>query len=511
MPSHFCEKRRAVWCAALAASSVTTSVAAATEAGEAVSISTAGWTVTVNPVQSVLRVAHERLGTLMRDVRLNLSRGHAAVTLRNWSVERTAANRIQIVTTDPRTAWVVELTPDILAISCTSIDATLTAAVPAPAGRMPVRLMDTAGTPVSWAGTEEVVSTYGGTATRTPAFLPRRSPEVMNFSLGLVASAMLHSLFDRSMDTAIDFPDDTVMTRSMTEPGMLDVAVPVHGNTVVRVTRTLGVPYYVPFDDTHFERPPTVWSSWTSYYEHVTEDDIIRNTDWIAANLRPYGFQYVQLDDGYDRGKDGEHYWIEKWDQRKFPHGPQWLASYIKSKGLHPGLWIVPNSYAGAVAQHPDWYLRDKAGKLVLDYSTPALDASHPEVIAFLKREFKTLDSWGFEYYKFDGEHAVPKYAPGVDREKLHDRSADPLEVYRNRLNTIRETIGAERFLEGCPAGTARHSTASATSTRISTVRISTTAGRECTPCSARSMRTHSSITWWLMSCPERAWSSRHR
>ena len=28
----------------------------------------------------------------------------------------------------------------------------------------------------------------------------------------------------------------------------------------------------------------------------------------------PYGFQYVQLDDGYDRGKNGEHYWIENWD-----------------------------------------------------------------------------------------------------------------------------------------------------------------------------------------------------
>src|SRR2546422_4169195 len=177
MPSHFCEKRRAVWYAALAASSVTTSVAAATEAGEAVSISTAGWTVTVNPVQSVLRVAHERLGTLMRDVRLNLSRGHAAVTLRNWSVERTAANRIQIVTTDPRTAWVVELTPDILAISCTSIDATLTAAVPAPAGRMPVRLMDTAGTPVSWAGTGGGGSTHGRAGGRNPPVPPPPHPQ----------------------------------------------------------------------------------------------------------------------------------------------------------------------------------------------------------------------------------------------------------------------------------------------------------------------------------------------
>jgi hypothetical protein len=49
------------------------------------------------------------------------------------------------------------------------------------------------------------------------------------------------------------------------------------------------------------------------------------------------GFQYVQLDDGHDLDETGQHYRIENWDRRKFPHGPQWLTSYIKSKGLLPG------------------------------------------------------------------------------------------------------------------------------------------------------------------------------
>jgi len=72
----------------------------------------------------------------------------------------------------------------------------------------------------------------------------------------------------------------------------------------------------------------------------------------------------------------------------------------------------------------------------------------------FLKKLFTTLDDWGFEYYKFDGEHAVPKYVPAVDRSRLYDRSTDPLVAYRNRLKLIRQTIGPERFIEGCPAGT---------------------------------------------------------
>jgi len=166
------------------------------------------------------------------------------------------------------------------------------------------------------------------------------------------------------------------------------------------------------------------------------------------------------LDEGYD-GKNNvgqsvreDHNWIGEWDREKFPHGPKWLATFIKSKGLRAGLWLVPNAYAGALEQHPGWYLRDKEGKVIRDYNTPALDSTNPEVLDFLKKLFTTLDDWGFEYYKFDGEHALPKYVPAVDRSALNDRSIDPLVAYRNRLKLIRETIGPERFIEGCPAGT---------------------------------------------------------
>jgi hypothetical protein len=160
------------------------------------------------------------------------------------------------------------------------------------------------------------------------------------------------------------------------------------------------------------------------------------------------------LDDGYDRGLKEGHYWIEHWDDRKFPHGPKWLTDYIKSKGLHPGLWLVPNAYAGAVAQHPDWYLRDKKGDIVLDYGTPALDSTNPGVQAFLRELFAKLKAWGFEYYKFDGEHALPQYVPAVDHKRLHDPNTDALQAYRERLRVIREAIGPETFVEGCPAGT---------------------------------------------------------
>jgi len=433
--------------------------AGAAQAENPVTVSSDGWSVTLDEQRHTLHISHEILATVLADARLNLRSERGLNRLTSWSVEKKGQNRLSIQTAQPPTAWLLELAPNTLKISSTSTDAVLTAKAPAQSDRIVARLLDPQGFPVNWLGTTEVVGSYGGRQTRNPSFLPRRNPEVMYFALGQVSSSNLHSLFDRKTDTAISFSDQTVMQRSRQDADLLEVTIPVPGNTLIRLlpdyfTKTLGLPFYVPLDDSHFPSAPSVWCSWDSYYADVREEDIVRNTDWIAAHLKPYGFDYIALDDGYDRGPRGEHYWTQEWDQKKFPHGAKWLTAYIKSKGLHPGLWLVPNSYAGAVEQHPDWYLRDREGKLILDYNTPALDSTNPEVLDFLKKEFTALDEMGFEYYKFDGEHALPKYAPAVDTTRLYDKAIDPIVVYRNRLKLIRETIGPERFIEGCPAGT---------------------------------------------------------
>ena len=433
--------------------------AGAANAGDVISTASDGWTVSADVKQNLIVVAHDRLGTAMKEVRLNLQSGRGLLQLKDWSVEKKGPRQLSVKTAQPRTAWLFEIEPNSLKVSTTSAGAVLTADVPFSADRMLARLMDPSGVPVDWVGTNEVAGGYGGSETHNRSFLPVRNPECMYFALGQVSGSVFHSLFDRRTDTAISFSEQALLQPDSQAPDLLHANIPVPGNMMIRLapdyfTTTLGVPSYVRFDDSYFSRAPAVWCSWTSYYSDVREEDIVRNADWIAENLKPCGLEYVQLDDGYDRGKSGEHYWIENWDRAKFPHGPQWLAGYIKSKGLRPGLWLVPNAYAGAVEQHPDWYLRDMDGKLILDYRTPALDSTNPEVLDFLKRLFTTLREWGFEYYKFDGEYALPKYVPAVDRNRLYDKSLDPLVAYHNKLKLIRETIGPKTFVEGCPAGT---------------------------------------------------------
>jgi hypothetical protein len=439
----------------------------ATGAGKAASLVTvtrAGWTVTADGDQGLLSVGREDLGTVLQGVRLNLQGEHGLEGLKGWSVEKRGENGISIRTSAPRTRWVFELDDQVLRISTTTAEGVLTAEAPASADRIVVRLLDPQGVPVTWSGTDEIKNDYGAGVAQNPSFLPRRNPEVMYFSLGQVTSSNLHSLFDRKTDTGIDFPEQTVMQRSWKNPDLLEITVPVPGNTRVQVipdyfTKTLGLPFYVPFDDSYFMTPPAVWSSWTSYYIEVKEEDIVRNADWIAANLKPYGFEYVELDGGYD-GEDNagtsvgrDHTWFN-WDQAKFPHGAKWLTDYIKSKGLRAGIWIVPNASAAPVKKHPDWYLRYKDGRIVQDYRTPTLDSTNPQVLDFVKKEFTTLDDWGFDYYKFDGEHDFLKYIPGVDADRIADKSVDPIVAYRNRLKVIRDTIGPQHFIEGCPSGT---------------------------------------------------------
>ena len=423
---------------------------------------TAGtWTFTADEAAQTFRVQDGALGTVLEGGRFWVKVGGKLEPVKGWTVFTDTRDQQALVirTSEPRMEWRLRVVGDVLELSTTDYDGVVTADAPAGKDRIFARLLDRQGTPVVWSGTGEVHGGYGASYTRNPSFLPRKNPDVMYLRLGRMEGAGFHSLFDRDTDTAIDFPANAKLGREAADANVVKVTMPVAGNAVIRVernyyTRMLGVPYYAKYDDTHFPTSPIVWSSWTSYYEAVREQDITRNADWLGKNLKPYGFEYVELDDGYDRGPKGEHYWIENWDKKKFPHGAAWLTKYIHDRGMKAGVWLVPNTYAGGLKKHPKRYVYYKTGKVLLDYSTPALDQTNPATFDWLKHEFSVLDGWGFDYYKFDGEYAIPQYIPTVDLSRLHDPHADFLKNYRDRVELIRKTIGGGRFIESCPAGT---------------------------------------------------------
>lgn len=49
------------------------------------------------------------------------------------------------------------------------------------------------------------------------------------------------------------------------------------------------------------------WRNWFFTYEHVTEDEVLRNAEFAARTLKPLGLEYIQVDEGFQR-------WHGEWE-----------------------------------------------------------------------------------------------------------------------------------------------------------------------------------------------------
>ncbi len=214
----------------------------------------------------------------------------------------------------------------------------------------------------------------------------------------------------------------------------------------------LGVKYFKAIDKTNFPLPPSGWCTWYYYYQQINETEVKQNARWIAENLKDYGAQYVQIDDGWQgTGRVYTRDWTNVSD--KFPSGMNKLAAYIKSMGLTPGIWIAPHGQSNdAVVKNlqaifltkPDGTSASETweGRYLVDPSTA-------ESQKYLKELFTKLAGWGYEYFKIDGQPVVV----GEYRTKksfMKNPSEDTVALYRKTLETIRAAIGPHRYLLGC-------------------------------------------------------------
>ena len=217
---------------------------------------------------------------------------------------------------------------------------------------------------------------------------------------------------------------------------------------------TLGIKYFQAIDKTRFPLPPSGWCSWYFYYQEINEDEVKRNADWIAENLKDYGAVYVQLDDGWQgigRGLGENRDWTTI--DKRFSGGMDRLAAHIKSHGLKPGIWLAPHgqSNEAVVKKHPGVFLLkpDGASASSTWEGTFLVDPSTQESQKYLKELFTTLANWGYEYFKIDGQPIVIReYRQKKSFMKNPSDNSDGL--YRETLASIRAAIGPNSYLLGC-------------------------------------------------------------
>ena len=174
--------------------------------------------------------------------------------------------------------------------------------------------------------------------------------------------------------------------------------------------------------------PPMGWNSWDCYGPTVVEDEVKANADYMSANLKKFGWQYIVVDirwyvandksGGYNE-KDPV-YNIDNYGRfqpavNRFPSsangtGFKPLGDYIHSKGLKfgihmmrgvPVLAVKNNSpILGSDAKAGDIYSPDGQCPWLRDMYT--IIAGKPGAQEYYNSVFKLYASWGLDFVKVD-------------------------------------------------------------------------------------------------------------
>ena len=135
--------------------------------------------------------------------------------------------------------------------------------------------------------------------------------------------------------------------------------------------------------------PPMGWNSWNTFKKEPNEALIKEIADAMVANgLQKLGYQYVNLDDFWNTGRDAKGRIIV--DTVKFPHGMKVVADYIHSKGLKAGI-----------------------------YTNIGTEANYPTLASggHYDADMKTFADWGFDYVKVDVNFAKDRSEGAYTRE----------------------------------------------------------------------------------------------
>lgn len=195
--------------------------------------------------------------------------------------------------------------------------------------------------------------------------------------------------------------------------------------------------------------PPAGWCTWYDYFWYISEEEVLRNLDALAAAGAQYPADLVQIDDGWQQN-------IGDWEPGpRFPRGMAWLAGEIRRRGRRPGIWLAPfiaKEDSRTAQERPDWLLRDAAGQPVVDREqwggrVYCLDTTHPGVLAWLEEMGRRVRrEWGYDYVKADFI-----YAAALDGVR-HDPGATRAQAYRRGMAALRRGLGDDAFLLACGA-----------------------------------------------------------
>ena len=288
---------------------------------------------------------------------------------------------------------------------------------------------------------------------------PARGPLVVRNASGMSRSLRNRAVYDRRFDwvISVDANPKVLIVPTAEETKGRSFLIDVEGFEIVLRFRPRyyqqhrGLKYFEPWNYKVWPSSVAGWISWFAFFNKVTEQDMMKTADVVAEVLKPYGFEYFQMDDGYQRKNGTPEFWLTP--KETFPRGLKFLSEYITGKGLKPGIWTATNFHDSAYAfSHPDFFVRAADGKPAFgNWIRYVPDGSNPAVLETLvKPLYRGLKEQGWQYFKVDALRHLRYEGYNANTAHFKSRGIDRVETFRRYAQTIRDEIGRETFMLGC-------------------------------------------------------------
>ncbi|MFG1665607.1 alpha-galactosidase D [Streptomyces sp. Y7] len=177
-------------------------------------------------------------------------------------------------------------------------------------------------------------------------------------------------------------------------------------------------------------KPYMGWTSWTMQsskypglnpkgdYSYLSEANVTQQTDAMAAKLKKYGYEYVNIDAGWwmdwSWKSQFDEYGRQKADPVRFPSGMKAVADRIHAKGLKSGIYLPVGLEKGAYndGKNPIWNAEGcTTGDIVYDDlrttngwdSAYKIDFSDPCAQKYIDSQAQMFADWGYDFLKLDG------------------------------------------------------------------------------------------------------------
>ena len=279
-------------------------------------------------------------------------------------------------------------------------------------------------------------------------------------SIGPSHSLRNRAIYDRSRDWVLSVDAGATLTVEPLAPSSWGTSflMTASGSEVVLRFRPRyyqkhrGLKYFQPWTFQPWKRSVTGWTSWYAFRDNVTQRDITETAAVIKDTLAPFGYEYVQIDDGFQQNPIGvPDHWLKTND--KFPDGLDGLKASITSQGLKPGLWtnvsFAQRDYALA---HPEYFVKGPDGQPARgNWVGYVMDGANPKTLADLVLPvYRALKNAGWQYFKVDALRHLKYEGYNSFSDYFARKQLDRDAVYRQFASAITSAIGPNTFKLMC-------------------------------------------------------------